>query len=62
MAIFNALPIVPLDGGQAFKVSLKSAAGGRLSEKKLGNVTLAVTLVMLAMVLGLPLAAYLGLI
>jgi len=62
MAIFNALPIFPLDGGQAFKVSLKSAAGGRLSEKKLGNVTLAVTLVMLAMVLGLPLAAYLGLI
>lgn len=62
MAIFNALPIFPLDGGQAFKVSLKSAAGGRLSEERLGNVTVAVTLVMLAMVLGLPLTAYLGLI
>lgn len=62
MAIFNALPIFPLDGGQAFKVSLKGATGGRLSEERLGNVTLAVTLVMLAMVLGLPLTAYLGLI
>lgn len=62
MAIFNALPIFPLDGGQAFKVGLKGAMGGRLSEERLGNVTVAVTLVMLAMVLGLPLASYLGLI
>jgi membrane-associated protease RseP (regulator of RpoE activity) len=62
MAIFNALPIFPLDGGQVFKVGLKSATGGRLSEKRLGNVTVAVTLVMLALVLGLPLASYLGLI
>ena len=62
MAIFNALPIFPLDGGQAFKVSLKSAMSGRLSEERLGNVTVAVTLVMLALILGLPLAAYLGLI
>jgi membrane-associated protease RseP (regulator of RpoE activity) len=62
MAIFNALPIFPLDGGQAFKASLKGATGGRLSEEGLGSVTVAVTLVMLAMVLGLPLAAYLGLI
>lgn len=62
MAIFNALPIFPLDGGQAFKASLKSATGSRLSEEGLGNVTVAVTLLMLALVLGLPLAAYLGLI
>ncbi|MGD0477744.1 MAG: site-2 protease family protein [Nitrososphaerales archaeon] len=62
LAIFNALPIFPLDGGQAFKVGLKSATRGRLSEERLGIVTVAVTLVILAIVLGLPLAAYLGLI
>jgi membrane-associated protease RseP (regulator of RpoE activity) len=62
LAIFNALPIFPLDGGQAFKVGLMSATRDRLSEERLRIVTVAVTLVILAMILGLPLAAYLGLI
>ena len=62
LAIFNALPIYPLDGGQAFKVGLTGATRGRLSEKALGNVTVAVTLVVLVLILTLPLSAYFGLI
>jgi membrane-associated protease RseP (regulator of RpoE activity) len=62
LAIFNALPIFPLDGGQAFKVGLTGATRGRLSEKTLGLVTVIVTLVVLALILSLPLSAYLGLI
>lgn len=62
LALFNALPIFPLDGGQAFKVGLKGATRGRLSEKWLSNVSVAVTLLVLALILTLPLSAYLGLI
>jgi len=62
LAIFNALPIYPLDGGQAFRVGLQGATHGRLSEKTLGRITVAVTLVVLALVLSLPLSAYTGLI
>ncbi len=62
LAIFNALPIFPLDGGQAFKVGLAGATRGRLSEKSIGNVTVAVTLVVLVLILTLPLSAYLGVI
>jgi len=62
LAIFNALPIYPLDGGQAFQVGLKGLAGGRLSEKALMSITAGTTLAMVAVVLSLPLAAYLNLI
>jgi membrane-associated protease RseP (regulator of RpoE activity) len=62
LAIFNALPIYPLDGGQAFQAGLKGLAGGRLSEKALMSVTAGTTLATVAVVLSLPLAAYLNLI
>ena len=62
LAIFNALPIFPLDGGQAFRETLKGVTNGRLSERWLNNVTVTVTLVVLILILSLPLSAYLGII
>jgi len=62
LAIFNALPIFPLDGGQAFREMLKGVSRGRLSEKWLNNVTVTVTLLVLVLILSLPLSAYLGII
>ncbi|MCP8312980.1 MAG: PDZ domain-containing protein, partial [archaeon] len=43
LAIFNALPIYPLDGGQAFKVLLQAVGKNRLSEKKIKWITYGVT-------------------
>jgi membrane-associated protease RseP (regulator of RpoE activity) len=62
LAIFNALPIYPLDGGQAFRTGLKGLAGQRLSEQNLTRVTSVATLLVVVSVASLPLAAYLGLI
>jgi membrane-associated protease RseP (regulator of RpoE activity) len=43
VAIFNALPIYPLDGGRIFDIALKSALARRLSEKTLSRITYTVT-------------------
>jgi membrane-associated protease RseP (regulator of RpoE activity) len=43
LAIFNALPIYPLDGGRIFNITLKRVAGRRMSEKAIYVVTLATT-------------------
>ncbi len=50
LAIFNALPIYPLDGGRIFNIALKRFAGKRLSEKGVYKVTVAVTAVVVAFV------------
>jgi membrane-associated protease RseP (regulator of RpoE activity) len=42
LAIFNALPIYPMDGGRIFHITLKRFAKG-LSEKAVYRITLAVT-------------------
>lgn len=62
LAIFNALPIYPLDGGQAFKVGLRAAVRGRLSEKALASLTSVATVAVLVLIITFPLSAYLGLI
>jgi hypothetical protein len=57
LAIFNSLPIYPLDGGQAFRVVVKALGNGRLSEKNLMRITAVATLavvVMIAAVLAVP--------
>jgi membrane-associated protease RseP (regulator of RpoE activity) len=56
LAIFNALPIYPLDGGRIFNITLKKYAGKRLSERAIylttiGVTTVCVTLVLLGIVL-----------
>jgi len=43
VAVFNALPIYPLDGGRMFNISLKSILGQRVSEKTITRITYAVT-------------------
>jgi membrane-associated protease RseP (regulator of RpoE activity) len=43
VAVFNALPIYPLDGGRMFDITLKSVLGRRLSEKTISRITFAVT-------------------
>ena len=44
VAVFNALPIYPLDGGRMFDISLKSVLGKRINEKTISKITYAVTL------------------
>jgi membrane-associated protease RseP (regulator of RpoE activity) len=43
VAVFNALPIYPLDGGRMFNIALKSIMGRRGREKLISGITLAVT-------------------
>jgi len=42
VAVFNALPIYPLDGGRMFNISLKSILGRRVDEKIVSRITIAV--------------------
>lgn len=49
LAIFNALPIYPLDGGRIFNITLKRF-GRNLSEKAVYRITLAVTAVCVILV------------
>ena len=51
LAIFNALPIYPLDGGRIFNITLKKFAGKRLSEKTVYLTTIGVTAVCIILVL-----------
>ena len=44
LAVFNALPIYPLDGGRIFNIALKGVLGQRLKKKLISQITSAVTL------------------
>ncbi len=57
VAIFNAMPIYPLDGGRVFKSALKSVLGRRADEKMFSRLTNAVTVILLSamvMIIALP--------
>jgi membrane-associated protease RseP (regulator of RpoE activity) len=58
LAIFNALPLYPFDGGQAFQVGVKALAKDRLSEKGLERITAAAAFTILAVVLIVILGPY----
>ena len=51
LAIFNALPIYPLDGGRIFNITLKKYMGKRMSEKAIYFVTIASTVACVTLVL-----------
>lgn len=51
LAIFNALPIYPLDGGRIFNITLKRYASKKLSEKAIYRITVVVAAACLALVL-----------
>jgi membrane-associated protease RseP (regulator of RpoE activity) len=50
VAMFNALPIYPLDGGRMFNIGLKATLGKKLSERAISITTYVVSAVCLAIV------------
>lgn len=51
VAVFNALPIYPFDGGRMFNITLKSALGKRVSEKTITRITAIVSVAIILLVL-----------
>jgi membrane-associated protease RseP (regulator of RpoE activity) len=51
LAVFNALPIYPLDGGRIFNIALKKIIRGKNSEKWVSAMTVAATAVLILILL-----------
>jgi len=60
LAIINALPIWPFDGGQAFQIGVKALAKDRLTESGVQNITIIATLAVAAILLVVILGPYVG--
>lgn len=62
IAIFNALPIYPLDGGQALRKLFSVTIGKKLGEKTAFFLSVSITLVFVGMLLSLVVVPYLGIL
>ncbi len=58
VAIFNALPIYPFDGGRMFNIFLKSLLGRRIGEKNVSRITIAVTVILIWVLLMIALIPF----
>jgi membrane-associated protease RseP (regulator of RpoE activity) len=59
LAIFNSLPIYPMDGGQAFDVGLRALGRGKISEDLVSRVRTGVALALVAVLLFIIIGPYL---
>ena len=62
LGIFNALPIFPLDGGQAFRGGLRAAVGSRIGENPVKWITGAVSLGLVLLILSMFIIPYAGIL
>jgi membrane-associated protease RseP (regulator of RpoE activity) len=62
LSIFNALPIYPLDGGQAFKVAVTALLGKRGDEKTAMRITTGVSLLLVGLIFAVVLGPYIYLL
>ncbi|MEM4212674.1 MAG: site-2 protease family protein [Nitrososphaerota archaeon] len=62
VAIFNALPIYPLDGGQALRKLFSITIGKKLGEKSAFYLSVSVTLVLVGLIFSLIMVPYLALL
>jgi membrane-associated protease RseP (regulator of RpoE activity) len=59
LAVFNAVPIYPLDGGQAFSVAVKALGRGKLSDAAVMRITSVATFAVLALLVSVFAIPYL---
>lgn len=58
LGIFNALPIFPLDGGQAFRGGLRAALGSRFGEKPVKWITGGTSIVLVLLIVSMFVIPY----
>ena len=51
VAIFNALPIYPLDGGRLFKIALQRLLGRKTDDRMISGLTYAITITLIGVLL-----------
>jgi membrane-associated protease RseP (regulator of RpoE activity) len=60
LAIFNSLPIYPMDGGQAFETAIRSISKGKISDEIAQRITLSLTFVLITLLFAVIAGPYLA--